>query len=276
MFYKGDQLEQLLKCKRCKERYEKPKVISPCIQTICNNCVIELTDNDEFNCFFCNVKHKVPDGGFKSDLNIEMLLQLKAEYVIQTSHVKELRTKLNDLCAIDEKMQFKMSNLEGELDEHCRLVRNQIDLVSEKKIEEINDMRVKCLKYVDSYKNDCISNINAKKSHLQSDQNSCKKFMADLNDYLKEFQLDEQAVKRHIEETESKMLQLKDVIENLESIKFNDKKLLFQANDEPINYLTLGNFNFQKIDQNRTELGIKKIFHIKFKYFKNDFILFLK
>ena len=93
MFYEHNQVDDLLNCINCGERYDTPLLL-PCWKTICSQCVFNKTliDNDgveKLECPFClNSLHEIPDNGYAVNDALNSLLKLKpvdvhrAEYLL--------------------------------------------------------------------------------------------------------------------------------------------------------------------------------------------------
>lgn len=163
MFFPEEELIEIVNCPRCKKRHVEPKIIVPCFQTLCVRCVEELSDDRNFDCFFCNRQHPVPEGGFASNTSVELVLKLQPKEVHRNNKlIKELKDKLNNLTLLFGNFSEKAQDIEWSLYQHCSQLKNQIDLSCDQKIAQINVMRDNCLKYVDKYMESCVKNIGSR------------------------------------------------------------------------------------------------------------------
>jgi hypothetical protein len=81
MFYGEKEIASNIICQRCNVKFADPRIILPCHETLCINCIEELTDakSNEINCHFCRVKHQIPAAGFGPNKLMAQLLSLKAD-----------------------------------------------------------------------------------------------------------------------------------------------------------------------------------------------------
>lgn len=65
MFYEESQLDKLLYCSRCREKFDEPRVL-PCGNLICQRCIqdiqnlVGILDDPEFHCQICTHFHDFP------------------------------------------------------------------------------------------------------------------------------------------------------------------------------------------------------------------------
>jgi hypothetical protein len=82
MFHGEEEIKRSLICARCNLKYVDPRIIIPCFETLCINCIEDLTENkSQFNCHFCRLKHAIPVSGFPANKTVAKLLTLKASDV---------------------------------------------------------------------------------------------------------------------------------------------------------------------------------------------------
>lgn len=231
MFYREEDISDILNCPRCSNRYVDPKIL-PCFNTLCVNCVDELTLDDEFSCYFCRVNHQIPKDGFQTNAHLNRLLGIKPNDVYRNKMVRELCEKLKQLKVLSDRLESAENDAETLLDEHCRLIRNKIDLACEKKINEINEIRCECVKYVDEYREKCLENISQNKPHLTDRHRKAnvqlKKYLDEWTRYLKDFHIDELVVQRQNRETDFKIYELERLLNEIRLVQFNGEMLEFE------------------------------------------------
>lgn len=244
MFYREADINKNLKCKRCLLRFSDPKIIVPCLKTLCANCVDELTTNDgHIDCFFCQIKHKVPTDGFKLNEPLAELLKLAPNTVYRSPMVKQLKEKLDQMSLLSDELVDKVINSTDEISSYCSSLRNQIDLVAETRIEEVNALRADFLKQVNDYEKECMEKMKLNIPIFNNQIDDLQKLKQETDNYLSEFEIDDQIVKMHNERTELNLVKLKQLSEDLKSKQFNGKLLIFKANETIDNQL-LGSFNY--------------------------------
>lgn len=246
MFYPESDLATILNCARCENRYIEPKILVPCLKTLCKGCIEELSGENCLQCPFCKIKHPVPEGGFQSNTTVEMLLQLQPKEVHRNSKlIKELTDKLNDFSLFYDNLTSKCQSLQSSLDEHCDLIKSRIDLISEQKIQKINEMREKHLKSLDEYRNSCVANIEQNKVHINEELGRFKKYIKESKTFLNGAIVDDEEARRKINEIDSKKKNL--TVENLEFLQFNGNKLTFRENSTDLKEMLLGEFIYSKL-----------------------------
>ncbi len=161
MFYEHNQVEDLLSCKSCNERYDIPLLL-PCWKTLCQRCVTNKSNNQTklLACPFCSHVHQVPDCGFESNETLIALLKLKPVDV----HRAEMFRSLGDLL---KKLQLNMDDLNlmekgahKNLLEYFELIKGEIKLSAKTLIEQVVKYRDKLLKDIEYFKKQSFDGIN--------------------------------------------------------------------------------------------------------------------
>ncbi len=99
MFYQKEIIEKLINCPICTHKYVNPRLL-PCGNSACQDCIIGLKGKDsdnEFKCSICEGVHTIPKEGFIVNKTIKELLNKKANDVIQSAKVEELKMKLDNI-----------------------------------------------------------------------------------------------------------------------------------------------------------------------------------
>jgi hypothetical protein len=152
-------LERGLTCPRCNVRYVDPRIIEPCGETLCARCVEGLlAQNGQFDCFFCNVKHEMPENGFHPNTLIAQMLQVRQsstsnnEDVIldaTSPSVIQLQEKLNQIQTLTRQIQSKMENYKFIISEYCQDMRDEVNMVVDTKKRELEEMRDELVKKIE-------------------------------------------------------------------------------------------------------------------------------
>jgi hypothetical protein len=257
MFYDHNQVEDLLNCSVCNQRYDKPLLL-PCWKTICNKCVINRTvlDSDgveKLNCPFCvksSIIHEVPDQGFAVNDALNSLLHLKPVDV----HRAELFKTIGDLL---KKIQFNMNDLDNiekniklNLYDYFEIIKNEIVENTQKLIDQATKYRDKLINQIEylkqqscKYFTDLFSadgslselkkKCTSKKYEWQTSIEKCSTTSADenkINTIIKEANL-----------LNSKLAETKMFIQN----SINNRKLVFNQAEPTYIENKLGHIDFQ-------------------------------
>jgi hypothetical protein len=239
MFYREDDIAYKLICPRCNVKFVDSRIIVPCHETLCVNCIEDLTEAEtsEINCHFCRVKHQIPAAGFGTNKIMIHLLGLKADEVYRSANVEAVKEKLSRIQQLKDQLKTNIETSELIINEHCRGVKIQIDLVVETKMKELNDMRDEYLAVVNAYERDCLNNLpNLDTQVLFRAVDKANQFVNELKDYLKSFRIDENVVStqsvacdRHLAELEGSLLYLKGSQFRGQVIKFKPNELKIES-----------------------------------------------
>jgi hypothetical protein len=158
MFYQISDLEEHLKCPKCNEKFDLPRIL-PCGKSVCETCLKELTDANKIKCPLCTRDHLVPDDGFIINEFILRTNELKAKKVYRCASYDEfdriLLTIERDIKEIEAKYQLPQLQIR----EHCKLVRNQIDIATETLIQKINNIRESYIGEINLFEEKCIKSF---------------------------------------------------------------------------------------------------------------------
>lgn len=248
MFYAESDIKNIINCPQCQNRYVEPKLIVPCLKTLCKRCIEELSDEKWLECPFCKITHLIPEGGFQSNPTIEMFLRLQPKEVHRNGKlINELTEKLKDFTSLYEDFSLKASGVESSLNQHCDLIKIQIDLISEQKIQQINEIREKHLKSVDEYRGSCLANISLNKSKINEEVRRLHEYIDKLKGFIGAAIIDDQEAKLKIHEIDSKREELELSIENIKFLQFNGNELSYKANETDTTQTFLGELIYTKL-----------------------------
>jgi hypothetical protein len=106
MFYEHNQVEDLLNCGHCGERFDVPLLL-PCWKTCCQRCINKSLDKSTggLNCPFCQTCHKIPVDGFVTNDTLASLLKLKPVDVRRAEQFKKT-------CDLFKQLQYNLDNLD--------------------------------------------------------------------------------------------------------------------------------------------------------------------
>jgi hypothetical protein len=247
MFYVEEEIAGNLTCPQCKSKYVDPRLI-PCMDTLCNSCIQVLTENNEINCPFCQLKHPVPENGFASNKTISQMLNLRAHEVYRSSRVEKLKLKLARVCELTGDFKFQLENSAAIVSEHCRGVKDDVNTLIEAKKTELEDMRSVLLSKIDNYEQDCLNNIQKINAQALAEQIAqMNKFASECRDYLNGFELNEKVVNEQNRAAKDRIGNLEKLLSELKGTHFCGQLLKFKQ-DETAKIQPIGKFVFDTLD----------------------------
>ena len=228
MFYEHNQVEDLLSCKSCNERYDTP-VILPCWKSLCHRCVTYKTNNQTklLSCPFCSQAHQVPESGFPHNESLISLLKLKPVDVHRAEMYRAIGDLLKKIQLNIEDLNIMEKNSRKNLLEYFELIKNEIKLSAKTLIEQVVRYRDKLLKEIEYFKIQSFDGINdlfTSKTYTEF-KFDCKQKKHDLQQVITST-----TVSNTIDSTNINEDRLKKIIEdaNLLSQSLEEKKCFIQ------------------------------------------------
>ena len=136
MFYEENEINALVICPHCQNKYTDPRFIE-CGSSFCMPCIEFLTKTNEngFQCPECGVFHPKPAQGSFKNPHLAKLCEKKASFVSRGSIGDTLRAQLDEL-----KLNLDQLNTDNKLGAHkikeyCLELRNEVQLSSEELID---------------------------------------------------------------------------------------------------------------------------------------------
>jgi hypothetical protein len=247
MFFRTDEVDCNLTCPRCKTKFLDPRIIIPCLETLCNNCIEQLTENNEINCYFCDVKHPISDLGFGSNKILAKLLEVKANEINRSQNAELLKQNLKQCQIQVDEYKSKIDNSQFIISEHCRVVKTQINLFFETKMRELDDSRNKMLKEVDIYEVECSKHWQELDTKLLRDQvDQMSKFISECTDYLNKFLIDENVISEKRRDAFDHLDNLDKLQKELKGAQFNGRLLTFKQSE--LNVDSIGEFGHDELE----------------------------
>lgn len=243
MFYQESQLSDYLKCKKCRERLDVPRLL-PCSATICANCTSAIKPvKNEFNCPVCSKRHHWTSEGLPVVEALKEILTIQPNEVHRSDNVNILKLSLKE---IDKKVQEITQSLksgEDKIKEHCIDLRADLQLSTELTLQAVNDFNARYLARINSYEKDCIQHFEAnkhKREEYEEFLTELKKFYKENLNYLNEFQIEDFFI-NEANEMAGKLLQsAADIKTKIENFLFNQNMLKFRRNTENLEESILG------------------------------------
>lgn len=243
MFYKESDIVEELTCPKCRLKFDDPRIL-PCSESLCNECIGELTrQSTEFQCPFCPEKHQPPDGGFTPNKFIIKLLKKQPHEVNRGKSVRELKELLEQINEKNEQIKSDVTNSDALIRQHCESVKNDVDIITDTQINELNKLRDAIFAKIDNYERECVSNATAE-SQLRTDMNTLiddvSQFHARLHSYLENFDLDDDYVDAQINQARETFLKMNQKHVEYRSFLYRHRTLKFKAKETQLDETFLG------------------------------------
>jgi hypothetical protein len=227
MFFTEKQIKDSNTCEKCKTIFNDPRSL-PCGECICNKCIMnEIDDKNEFNCFCCGEMHNVPNNGFPVCKLALSYLQLKPQAEIKFNVWEEFKTQLKQMKGSLEELISNVELSNEIVDEHCEMVKNQIETRTESLIQKIENYKEVFLKEVDDYQIECKDNIMKKKSNFDPIIEESSKLFDEYTEYLNKQIIDENVLIQMNIKANTQTKTLEDKIKKFNDAIFNDNRLKF-------------------------------------------------
>ena len=253
-FEQSDIFEDLI-CPWCKNRFNIPKNL-PCGEVICESCCtlkIEIIDK-KFKCPSCNELHDAPkDSIFPTNKIALKMLTKKPKELFRGSKVESLKQKLSEL-KIKTKDFENMFHEKNSLIEHCKNVKTEVNLATRLLIEKINDFNKELIDNIDTFEKECLEGYEKQNKEkkieikIEKKLNSVKMFQNKCRKYLNQVQIEEEMIESSINRTNILIEKHCKIINDLNFIFFNGKKISFVKNPCQIYQNIIGTIRFDSID----------------------------
>jgi hypothetical protein len=254
MFYRKEEVDQVLACGICSQIYVDPRVL-PCSESACNACIQKLIESNprkEFDCNFCHKKHKPLDKeSFPLNGALIKLMNAKVGDVYRNAKVEELKVKLAEIKNKCEVFKRNLKNGVDEIKDHCLRLRNKVHLETDILIEEAHAFNESLIAEINKYEKYCIELFD---SNTTKKDNVFEKFILELDKfytgntrYLTEFEINEKAVEEAVVNAESYLRRIKTEDKSLKKIQFNNKIAEFKKCQIKHERSLLGTLNYQAV-----------------------------
>ena len=98
MFYEEKEIDELIICPYCKNKYKDPRFIE-CSASFCMPCIELLIKDGEngFKCPICDDFHEKPNNGYFINANLAKLCEIKANEVSRGTLADSLKARLDEI-----------------------------------------------------------------------------------------------------------------------------------------------------------------------------------
>ena len=246
MFYDKEEVDELLKCPKCHERFVEPCVM-PCGHSICRGCVSYSPEERtrRVKCPVCADVHVLPDnnnncggGGFLVNKLLLTLLEKKPCEVYRNETVESFKSMLGEIKLMTTNLVEMMNRSEEKIREHCEYVRNDVQIATESMIAYVNKLHAQFMLEIDEYEKSCLLNLaklvsetgeRARRTKLETDR-----FVDDWIKYLHRFRIDNSEVSEALDKAKSIKAELEMQESNFKFQIFNKKLMRFDENKQTL------------------------------------------
>ena len=164
--------------------------------TVCNSCthlienqLIFCTSKREFNCSLCSKLHCMPNEGFPINKALLNLMTEEPDEIYRSEMVESLKSNLNILRKQLNQIDSDMKNGPDKISDHCIELRRLVQLSTEEKILEINQMNETLIAQIDEYEKETITKYQSIKNSLKTFEldtlkNNLNKFIFETQEYI--------------------------------------------------------------------------------------------
>lgn len=158
--------ESIANCPSCTNEYESPRIL-PCLESICINCINNLSKRGEFKCYFCDETHAIPREGFPLNKSL-----MKISKTIRTGFDEkpiyvELRNNIKKVDELLDYFDFDLETAKTKIKESCDDLRSKINTNIDQQIKFLNDTRDDLMDEVYVYEKGCLKNLDSHPEDLK-------------------------------------------------------------------------------------------------------------
>ena len=241
MYYKLDEINEILLCQQCQGKLEGPKLL-PCGETICSFCVSSINSN-VFDCLVCKQQHEMPKNGLLDNKIALKILSMKPTKISRGVAFDLLEKSLDDIIEKHRLIKHSIENINDLIKKNCINLRSDVQLKTEEAIQQIIEISSKIIEEIDEYEQDL---IKFNKTNLKSlDQfykiaSELESFHNINTRYLKQHAINDKILIKSNEEATGLIKKAEFEIQNLEDIIFDGKLFIFEKNSNKLNKSILG------------------------------------
>lgn len=244
-----------LNCKICKSVYKKPVLIPCCNETVCQDCVLSLSDTnkqDEIKCPFCQQKLQIPLEGFMSNKFVEDLITTKLNLIDSDLNAQQLKHNLDCLKQESDRLKSMLSNRTDELFDYCSQLRHKVQMSTELKIKNITRINEEFIKQIDDYEKESFAKSpNSNIKQIEDFIDSITDLYSEWMPYLKQstsfkVQINEHELAAAIETSKQFQLKLKHSMRISRGLVLNSQLMEFDTNLNKLNSNVIGSLIFKK------------------------------
>jgi hypothetical protein len=248
MFYEEKEINQLLKCEQCNQRYIQPRNL-PCDEYICTNCLEKLIEEQsakqsgKLKCCYCSEEHDMPERGFPISNKLEMLLETKPNEIYRGKAVEELATRLRNIKNELNAFKYTLDNGIEKIRERCSLLKHQIQIRAESLIDNINKLSDEMQQEIDKYENECIESFEMNtdtKEKLNEKIKESRSFYEENSKFISNFKIDDQVILDVTDEAYAILYECNQLKRDLNAALFTKMQCEFEPNEMSLDLSVIG------------------------------------
>ena len=225
-------------------------------KNICSNCTYKIESHvtsSKFKCNACFEHHCLPENGFPFNETLCDLIKAKPKEVYRSKECEELKSNLKLIESLVNKLSFDCENGIDKIKDHCAEQRRLVQLTTEKKLQQINNLNENFIKEIDNYEQECIQFYLSNEDNLIKNTNEiilkANNLIAEKSGYLREVQIDEEEIKASNRITRGLKSDLEQELNYVKSLIFNSCLIKFNSNaDSMVDESILGNFAYDRLE----------------------------
>ena len=239
MFYKEEDLKEILSCTKCHERLDEPRILQ-CHSVICSYCAkLIKIKNNKFECIVCNESHYMNDNELPISKEIKKLLDLQPVQVSRGRSYDKLEKTLQAIDSVYTQILSGIKNGSDYIEEYCSNLKNELQLAKEEHIQALEEYNQKMINEIDKYKKEKIAKLETK-SDLKNDFDhlleELKAFSIKSNICLKNNKIDDDLIDKVATDGEKLLGKAKKENNFLQCILFDRQQLVFIRNQEKLGF----------------------------------------
>ena len=256
MFYEHNQVEDLLICVNCNERYDIPLLLT-CWKSICNQCVKKHQTGHRLNCPYCNLIHEVPKNGLPINEALNSLLKLKPVDMQRASLLRQITDLLKHLQNNINNLDNLESNVQSEIFDYFDLIKKEINKSAQNVIEQAIKQRDKLITELEYLKEQSliyIKDLFSKTGYFNETKLKFKHKSESFHQNLSKS--NESRLATMLDETKDMNVKL-DEIQHYINDTLNNRKLVFNQPEPLSDNSLIGQLGFNEIETIDHKLKIK-------------------
>ena len=200
MFYQENQINELITCPYCKNKYNDPRVME-CGASFCMSCIDLLKKEAEqgFECPECDEFHQEPPKGFFKNLNLAKICEKKAAEVSRGTQAHTVSSQLGEIQLKLDKLVLDFELGVNIIKDFCNRLRNEVKLTTEQTIEHIKKLGMGLIQEVDKYETKSVENFEIEATYRIDFNNfvtGTYEYVSEWASYLKQHELDDSELKQ--------------------------------------------------------------------------------
>jgi flagellar biosynthesis chaperone FliJ len=248
MFYEEKEIDRLLKCEQCNQRYIQPRSL-PCGEFICTICLENLIEEQsakqsgKLKCWYCSKEHDMPEEGFPISKKLEKLLETKPNEIYRSKAVEKLETQLRNIKSELNALKSTLDNGIEKIRERCSLLKHQIQIRAESLVDNINKLKDEMQQEIDKYEKKCIESFEKSidtKEEIKAMIIEGESFYEENIKYLSNLKIDDEVILDVTDEAYEILYECNQLKRDLNAALFTKMQSEFEPSEMSLGLSVLG------------------------------------